>query len=128
VLFRYGEASSTDATLSRATDLLQNGGANVFVRNYLVCRTFLSGDELSSTKSCPLFAMALWQLSHATMTLREVAGRLCVGSRKDRHGLPRTTTFVEQHIMASGALASTTILLSVSPTHKMCGREPNFYS
>ncbi len=40
ILHRYGEASSTDATLLGATDFLQYGGANVYVRNYLVCRTF----------------------------------------------------------------------------------------
>ncbi len=34
----YGEASSTDVTLMGATDFLQYGGANVYVRNYLVCR------------------------------------------------------------------------------------------
>jgi hypothetical protein len=36
--FRYGEASATDVILLGATDLLQNGGANVYVRNYLICR------------------------------------------------------------------------------------------
>jgi hypothetical protein len=36
--YRYGEASSTDATLLGAADLLQNGGANVYVRNYQICR------------------------------------------------------------------------------------------
>jgi hypothetical protein len=36
----YGEASSTDATLMGATDLLQSGGANVYVRNYLICRKY----------------------------------------------------------------------------------------
>jgi hypothetical protein len=36
---RYGEASATDVTLVGSTDLVQIAGANVYVRNYIVCRT-----------------------------------------------------------------------------------------
>ncbi len=38
---RYAEASASEATLLGSTDLLLAGGANVFVRNYLICRTCL---------------------------------------------------------------------------------------
>jgi hypothetical protein len=55
-LHRYGEASSTDAILLGATDLLQNGGANVYVRNYLVCRMLLFWWLFLLINSLPILA------------------------------------------------------------------------
>jgi hypothetical protein len=37
-LYSYGEASFKDTQSAQLFDLLEYGGANVYVRNYQVCR------------------------------------------------------------------------------------------
>jgi hypothetical protein len=87
-IHRYGEASYKDASVSSLLENLQRGGANVYVRNYLVCR-MLECAAVTIRLAQPICVL---QRSHAQTTLREAAGHLYAASRKGLCGMLQTTT------------------------------------